>query len=362
MKTKTIIQAEALAVISPLKRCSAALSVGVGKTLLGLTHMNQIRDDFSKFLVVAPKRSIFQSWVDEAVKMNLGYLIPHLHFSTYLSLSKQKSDYDHIYLDEVHNLKLSHKPWLLNYTGSILGLTGTKPKNKFSEHYKMIEEFCPVVCDYVTDDAISDNILNDYRIIVHFVDLDSQKNIKVEKNNQVWHTSEESTYNYWTNRIVGAMGKEAQICRIMRMKSLMDFRSKEVALMKIRAIYNKDDVKTLLFANTKNQADRICSYSYHTGNGDSEENLIAFKKGRISSLSCVLQLSEGINIPELNQLFIIHSYGKGSAKLQQRIGRGLRLNPNDICTVHLFCYRNTVDEQWVRESLQDFDQSKITYE
>jgi len=361
MKTKSIIQSDALAVVSPIKRCSAALSVGVGKTLLGLTHMNQIRDDFSKFLVVAPKRSIFQSWKDEAVKMNLGHLISHIRFSTYLSLSKQDLDYDYVYLDEVHNLKFSHKQWLTKYTGGILGLTGTKPNSKFSEHYKMIEEFCPIVYEYVTDDAISDSILNDYRIIVHFAELDSRKNIKVEKKGQIWYASEESTYNYWTSRLVGAMGKEAQICRIMRMKCLMDFKSKETLINNLHTKYADDAIKTIFFANTKAQADRLCHHSYHTGNKYSEQNLEAFKKGHIFSMSCVLQLSEGINIPGLRQLFILHSYGKGSAKLKQRIGRGLRLNPDETCTVHLFCYRNTVDEQWVRESLQDFDQSKITY-
>ncbi len=39
----------------------------------------------------------------------------------------------------------------------------------------------------------------------------------------------------------------------------------------------------------------------------------------------------------------------------------LRLNPDDVATIHILCYKNTVDEFWVKSALQDFDQSKIQY-
>lgn len=42
-------------------------------------------------------------------------------------------------------------------------------------------------------------------------------------------------------------------------------------------------------------------------------------------------------------------------------GRLLRLNPDDKATVHILCYKDTVDEKWVEEALEDLDQSKITW-
>jgi superfamily II DNA or RNA helicase len=64
------IQNEVLAKLLTVNRGTAAVSGGVGKTLIGLRHMNNIFNAglSDKFLVVAPKKSIFQSWKDDAKK------------------------------------------------------------------------------------------------------------------------------------------------------------------------------------------------------------------------------------------------------------------------------------------------------
>jgi superfamily II DNA or RNA helicase len=115
-----------------------------------------------------------------------------------------------------------------------------------------------------------------------------------------------------------------------------------------------------LFANTQDQADKLCKYSYHSNNPQSEVNLDLFKTGKISKLSTVLQLNEGINIPDLKQGIIMHAYGN-ERKASQRIGRLLRLNPDDKAIVHILCYKDTVDEKWVKDALEGFDQSKIVW-
>jgi superfamily II DNA or RNA helicase len=74
----------------------------------------------------------------------------------------------------------------------------------------------------------------------------------------------------------------------------------------------------------------------------------------------VLQLNEGINIPNLKEGIILHSYSN-ERKSNQRIGRLLRLNPDDKSIIHILCYSNTIDETWVKEALSDLDQNKITW-
>lgn len=357
-KDKNQIQEEALLAILPHNRCGVGISMGVGKTLIGLQHMNKNYTDYCEFLVVAPKKSIEQSWLDDAVKFNLSHLIPHIKFSTYLSLDKQDSNYDVVYLDECHSLLYSHREWLNNYYGKIIGLTGTPPKFKSSEKGRMVDEFCPIIYTYKTDAAIEDDILNEYEIIVHNLSLNSNKNIKVEKKDKTWYTSEQNMYDYWTGRIAASRtAKDTQITRIMRMKAMMEFPSKEVLAKQL--MLNIND-KCIIFANTMEQADRLCKHSYHSNNPLSEDCLEAFKTGKIEQLSCVLQLSEGINIPELKESIILHAYGN-ERKTAQRIGRCLRLNPNDKAVIHILCYKNTVDEDWVLSSLSSFDQSKIKY-
>jgi superfamily II DNA or RNA helicase len=151
--------------------------------------------------------------------------------------------------------------------------------------------------------------------------------------------------------------KQEQIASIMRMKALMGFSTKE---QYVKSLMLDIDEKCIIFCNTQDQANRMCKHSYHSSNPDSEDNLQDFKNGKIEYLSCVLQLNEGINIPDLRVGIIMHAYGN-ERKASQRIGRLLRLNPTETAVVHILCYKNTVDERWVGEALKDFDQSKIKY-
>lgn len=351
------IQLEALNATKDKKKCSIILGTGVGKTLVGLKHIEKYTTSLMKILVVAPKKSIFQSWKDDAEKFNMTDELSRITFTTYLSLNKQNpNDYDIVYLDEAHSLLDSHREFLENYKGKILGLTGTPPKYKDSEKGMLIQEFCPEVYNFSTDSAVDNNILNDYKIIVHELKLSHDKNLQVNLKDKSFMTSEIQNYDYWCNRIE-AGNKNTHIIRIMRMKAMMEYSTKEkYASLLFKEIKNK----CILFANTQEQADKMCLHSYHSNNENSEENLKLFKEGTITKLSCVLQLNEGVNIPNLKQGIIMHAYGN-ERKTAQRIGRLLRLNPDDKAIIHILCYVDTVDEKWVNESLEGFDSSKIIW-
>jgi superfamily II DNA or RNA helicase len=310
-----------------------------------------------KVLIVAPKRSIFQSWKDDAEKFDKEYLLGRMVFTTYLSLNKHNpNDYNAVYLDEAHSLLDSHRGFLQLYKGKILGLTGTPPKRGYSEKGKLVNEFCPVVFTFKADDAVENKILNDYQIIVHQISLSQEKNYVVNQGNKTWVTDEESNYIYWSRRIDVGSGN-MHMLRVMRMKAMMEYPSKEKYTKKLMQSIS---TKCIVFANTQAQADRLCSHSYHSNNKDSEDNLQKFKNGEITKLSTVLQLSEGVNISNLKQGIIMHAYGN-ERKASQRIGRLLRLNPDDKSIVHILCYVGTIDEKWVTEALEGFDQTKVLW-
>jgi superfamily II DNA or RNA helicase len=355
--TKDEIQAKALEYTKNKIRCGVVLGTGVGKTLVGLTHMKENSTELMRVLIVAPKKSIFTSWIDDAEKFGMVSLLQRMTFTTYLSLSKHNpNDYELVYLDEAHSLLDSHRSFLSNYKGKILGLTGTPPKYRNSEKGRLVAEFCPVVFSFGADDAIENKILNDYQIIVHELRLSNEKNYTVNMQNKSYVTSEELNYTYWSRRIDVGNGNMHMI-RVMRMKALMEYPSKEVYTRKLLDSIN---TKCIVFANTQIQADKLCDHSYHSNNPDSATNLEEFKLGNITKLSTVLQLSEGVNIPNLKQGIIMHAYGN-ERKAAQRIGRLLRLNPDDKAIVHILCYMDTVDEKWVKEALEGFDQSKIIW-
>jgi superfamily II DNA or RNA helicase len=355
--TKDDIQLEALAATDGRQRCSVVLGTGVGKTLVGLNHMDRNTTPLMKCLVVAPKRSIFTSWKDDAEKFDKQYLIGRMVFTTYLSLNKHNpADYDVLYLDESHSLLDSHRSFLENYKGKILGLTGTPPKHKNSEKGRLCQEFCPTIFTFKADDAIENGILNDYKIIVHEIELGTNTNYQVTMKNKSFLTSEQQNYTYWSRRIEAGSGN-MHMLRVMRMKAMMEYPSKE---RYAKILFSSINSKCILFANTQDQADRLCDYSYHSNNSRSDENLEKFKTGKILKLSTVLQLNEGVNISNLRQGIIMHAYGN-ERKAAQRIGRLLRLNPDDKAVVHILCYIGTIDEKWVKEALEGFDQTKIMW-
>jgi len=287
----------------------------------------------------------------------LQHLLGRIVFSTYLSLNKHDpKDFDIVYLDEAHSLLNSHRNFLENYKGKILGLTGTPPKHGGSEKGQLVKEFCPVVYTFKADEAIENKIINDYQIIVHEISLGTDKNYAVKNKNLTFKTSEVDNYNYWSRRIDVGSGP-IHILRVMRMKAMMEYPTKEKYA---KILFNNIDSKCILFANTQDQADKLCDYSYHSNNPDSDRNLELFKEGTVNKLSTVLQLSEGVNIPNLKQGIIMHAYGN-ERKASQRIGRLLRLNPDDKAIIHILCYVDTVDQKWVTDALEGFDQNKILW-
>lgn len=357
---RELIQQEALNAVDKKHRAGLGISMGVGKTLIGLQHMQkEYNKGYRKFLVVAPKVSIFQSWKDDAVKFGLKHLLDNIEFTTYLSLSKKTRDYDVIYLDECHSLLYSHDFYLSTFPGKILGLTGTPPRFHKSEKGEMVSKYCPIVYTYIADDAVNDKILNDYKIIIHRVPLGTTKTHKVKtKNGGFFMTSEQANYDYWSERILTASSPVQQkIFRIMRMQAMMQFSSKERYAKQLLDMMHD---KCLVFCNNTEQADRICSHSYHSKNNDSDFNLELFKSGQITALASVQQLNEGVNIPNLKSGIIMHAYSN-ERKSSQRLGRLLRLSPDDKATIHVLMYEDTIDEEWVSEALRDLDSEKIVY-
>jgi superfamily II DNA or RNA helicase len=360
MTKREIVQADALSIAAQHKRCGLGISMGVGKTRIAIQHLQRNYNPFIKALVVIPKHSVAQSWIDELDKMNLEGLVKHITFTTYLSINKQNpNDYDIVYLDECHSLLESHEPFLSVFTGKILGLTGTPPKRADSVKGRMVKKYCPIKFTFSVDDATDSKILNNYKIFVHQLQLSKLKTLKKKnKNGGFWWTSEFLDYGYSTKRYADAnTPKQRQFAAIMRMKALMDYSTKEDY---VKSLSSNLGSKCIIFANTQKQADKLCKHSYHSGNAKSEENLELFSDGRIDKLSCVLQLSEGVTIPNLKQGIIMHAYGN-ERKSSQRIGRLLRLNPSETAVCHILCYTGTQDETWVTNALKDFDSSKIKF-
>jgi superfamily II DNA or RNA helicase len=351
MNQKDIIQAECLEAIADNKYAGAVLGTGSGKTRLGLKHMLKVYHEFCEFLVVVPKLSIQNEWINQAKEAGWEYLLEHITFVTYLSLYKQKHTYDYVYFDECHNAKLKHGDWIRIYDGPVLGLTGTYPRYATSESGQVASEFFPKVYEYGIAEGIKNGMLNDYRIYVHYLELNTRRTIPTRRGAM----SEQDAYNWHCKSVDEAKASQVMMKRIMRMKAIQGFDTK-VHYAKLLA--SKQKVKTLVFTDYTEQADVISKHTYHSKNRNSKENFTKFVAGEIDVLASVQQIAEGANIPNLKVGIVLHAYAN-EKKLAQKIGRFLRLNPNSTSIIHVLCYKDTIDEHWMKAALKDFDRTKI---
>jgi superfamily II DNA or RNA helicase len=369
---KQALQDQVLAVLKGRQLAGAAVAMGVGKTLIGLRDMarlltgDQLAGLATKpFLVVVPTQAILDSWPQEAQKFGLAHLLDQIDFTTYRSLSKMLGNgrYHKLYLDECHALKDSHEPGLRAHAArkkSILGLTGTPPAQPNSEKGRLVATYCPILVDYTTDEAVLAGLLNDYRLVVHRLPLSSVRDYQITfKSGSQFTTSERENYHYWTTRLANADRDQLPVetLRILRMQALMNYPSKGRYMTHLASQLSE---KVLLFTCNQLQAEQQAAHTYHSKNKHSEANLAKFNAGEIQRLACVAQLSEGINIPNLQTGIIWHAFGN-ERKAAQRIGRLLRLNPDQTATVHLLMYQDTIDEHWVAQALDAFDPAKISY-
>lgn len=215
---RAIIQKQALDAVDRHRRAGLSVSMGVGKTYIGLQYIERFYNKMN-VLVVAPKRDVFQSWIDDANKFSLSHLLPYITFSTYISLHKQDPElYGVVVLDEAHNTKDSHRPFLEEYRGRILGLTGTPPKWLQSEKGMAMQDFYPIVYSYKTEQAVTHNILNDYRIFIHSLPLSKENTITTSKG---WKTSERKNYDWLMNQVEDAPNEKQRFFkRIMVINAL----------------------------------------------------------------------------------------------------------------------------------------------
>lgn len=382
-----------------------AISGGVGKTKIALDIIYGLFWDISpggtpRILVVAPKLSIFQSWKDDIKKFNHNI---QPTYSTYISLENNVLDYDLVILDEITSIKEHHSEWLRSYGGPLLGLTGTPPKHKNSEKGKMLDEFCPVVFTYVTDDAVGDEILNDYRIIVHELAPGSDKVIeKKTKGGGKFYTSEKASIKYYADPLAKAIKAKEHGWELLNkyndpecndlfwcnmsdkektelrndLFASINIASKEIAALSLKLMsammqcptkeaYAKEllsitEDKCIVFANSTMQADRLCPESYHTKNKNSAYNLERFKTGDYMVLSSVMMLEMGVTIADLKVGIVLHAFGS-NIRLAQRFFRLLRLRPDEVATLHILVFEGTKDAQWTTKALEGLNQDKITW-
>lgn len=338
---------------------TALLATGSGKSKI---FINIISKEKKKWLLLVPTEKLRdRNWVNEFTVWNkLDIFKQYVTVECYASLSKlDLSLYDGICMDECHNITINNvQPFKNHYERlKILCLTATEPREEQKKHilYNMIK--CPVLYRLTLKDAISRGIVAPLNIIVHELQLSTEKTYPVKYKDKItglektFYQSELEMYNYINKRLYKKLNP-TQFDYLFRAKFIYDSRTKTEYAKKLIASI-PENKRILIFSQSIKQVEELLPEVYHSKVDDKYYNL--FINEKINKLGVVNALNEGDNIKNLD-IGIIVQGNSNPKNLFQRIGRLIRYRKNHTATIHILCLCNTVDEIWINTMLEDYEE------
>lgn len=364
LKAKIELQKEAETEHERLNcRSICCLSVGLGKTNVLINRLEKrfIKDKNSKILFATAREIYIENFLSELRKFNHEDWIDKIDTCCIASLKNyEKNIYDFICIDEFH--KSSERSYLFiedqyrnNPDIEILCLTGT-PK-KFS--YPLL----PISYSKTIDEAIEENLLNDYSIEIIYHKLeDIHKTINIQTKNTNYSQTEELRYKYLINRYNKnrlTSNRKFPFELVQLKQFFKNLQTKENIANNLILTRLKDK-KTLIYAGSIEQATNLDLFAYHSklSKEDRKTNYTNFFNGDITKLVNVEGLRESVSIPNLTDILLLSPDASESA-FAQKLGRNLRLTVDQTANFIVLCAKGTIEEEWLNKAISKLDSSKI---
>ena len=362
------------------------LSTGVGKTRVALNILkDRLKDKlFYSILVVVPKNVLKDEWVKEIHKWGMDDMLPHIIFTTYVSLPKHSLTHYHAVIwDEAHHItdrcfeviKVYDIKHFYNQINLFLSATLDAKKmcaikNNFYNVYTLKVDI---------KEAIESDILPDPEVLLIPLRLDKtkpnqvyvkRKSCKREvtcefRNRWSYIKNKDIRVNIWCTEFeyYGLLQSDYELAttrarefwkRQLAMHRLKWLSEIKTPLVKnILQMLNKE--RTLTFCNSIDQSEKLGKYPIHSGKKELLENLEKFNNGDINHITAVGMLNEGANVTNL-RIGIFAHLNASKVPTFQRIGRTLR-HPKPVIIVPY--YIDTREEEIVEKMKDNFNPEKI---
>lgn len=381
-ETKAKIQTEARAMWNFYgRKGSLAIGTGVGKTKIVIDEildLYKIHGDNLRVLVVFPTILLRdKGFPAECAEWGLTKEVYDKCVTSicYASLSTLKvgTHFHFVALDEVHHLTLANSVGLSNCTiDAIMGLSATPPDERDLEKSELVARFCPVVFEYSIDQGIEDGVSADFDLYIVECPLEAvKKTIPAGTKKNPFLVTEAKQYEFINKAITTILAidplsidnwdEAMKFAVLRRTRFLYDLESKTVLARKILKMISQPDKRTLVFAGSITQAEKLSKYTHHSkkkkvkGQPSDYERFVNLE---INELAAVDALDEGHNIPLLDQALIVKTNSK-ERTLKQRIGRVIRFREGHKGIVFLLMTPATVDEVWVKRAVSSIDPKRI---
>lgn len=347
------------------------ISMRFGKTLVGLLTIE--KDE--KVLIVYPSLEIKKRWLDDIKNFGFEGKFKYI-LSTTQSLKKLVKEgciFDYIIIDEAHQLSPAQVGYIKKLSnGSILALSGSVRRKTLDKLKAGLG--LETLVEYSLEDAIKDKIVKDYKIRIHYVDMDKEDK-SYYHNRRFVKCTEAELYEYYTSMIDNAdkickdentseeerQRQEEIYEKYIGLRTNFIYNSKSLLNYSKELIKQYKDKKVLIFSLRTSVADSLATISHHSKNRE-EELLEKFKLSDKGHLSVVGMLNTGVTIKHLNNI-VCHTVHSNAETLLQKMGRGLQLSEVDdsVCTIDILVLRKTVQENWIEHALELVNQFKVEY-
>lgn len=293
---------------------------------------------------------------DELRKWDAAYLIPRIDFQCYQTTHKWVGkEYDLLLADEFDaSLTPKYKKVYENnrFTNRIL-VSATLDATKL----RMAKKIAPIVFERTQTELIEAKVVNGIKFYLVNYNLTPAENATY------------LSYNVQFKKLLSLPKTrdtdfKLNWLKIQRKQFLSKLGSSlEVATWMLKGIRTaKPNEKILVFCGLSEQADRVCRHSYHSANAENN-NLTAFDTGKITELAVVDKVNRGLNINQIRHI-LMESTGSSKTKITQRLGRGQRLDVDELLSVYFLVphfismwgeRKPTIVLQWILDSTADMN-------
>lgn len=368
------IQRNLTEVIKQKKDTLLYVSIRLGKTKVAL----DVIEPEETTLWIYPRNSMLIGYQEDLIKFPPKS--DNIVFTNISSIKKYAGKYfDNVVIDEP---QLCDSAAQLKHLKTIrfkrrMGLSGTMNKKTLDRLQK--ELGMTVGATYSLEDGIRDGIVKDYKVFIHFTELDNTiRNIQYKRFGKIVYGTEAQAYEQYSSTM--SYFDEQKVVELLnipvdRRKILqLDLGFKKYMSLRTNLLYNSTalmhftadlirkfrDKKAIIYTLRTDIADRLADKSYHTKNKD-DETLEWFRTSTEGHLGVVDCVTTGITIQNLNTV-IFHSYDSNTENLHQKLGRSLLHEyAGEYSNVHICALKDTQNEKWIEEACSSLDIDKIFY-
>lgn len=308
-----------------------------------------------RILIAYPDNRIRESWEEECKKWGYENLCPE--YTNFSSLHKYKdSSWDFLIVDEFHSCSMlerdyCHQIMTNSKDTKVLGLSGTV-SNDTKRLWGLKE-----IAKYTTNEGIAAGILADYRVTVHFVDLDTTIKTPNKKGKLVSEKKRYDNYTFVINKFKKE-GKETMHLLLSRNRLSTSSIGKMNYLKQL--LLKMQDKRVLIFAGLTDVADRIGIPTYHNKSVD-DGAFQQFQRGEINHLGLAAMGKMGVSYNKLHSVILLNAT-HNAEETAQMANRAIKLDYIDkVADIHIIALNEQAEKDKIRKSLSMLDKSKITY-